>query len=334
MKYILYGLFVGVLLLTPEPGVTEEIKPFQVTNQSPLVRVYGFPTVSEAGITSSGSWVVTLGMDVASNYTEHSTATEQILLDGESYVWKLGMRYGLGERYEVGVSIPVIMDGGGFLDGFIEGWHRTFGLPQGGRDTVARNKLAYRYVKNGTQQLLVTQDSTGLGDILLTGAVRLYDNQDDSAHDNVALRGGIKLPTGDSGRLQGSGAIDVSLSLCGSMNSRTEWGTLGVYGSLGGMYLGNSDILSDQQNRGILFGLAGLGWSPAEWIVFKVQVDGQSPLYHGSSLAELSSVPWILTMGGTVVFPGEYQLDIGVSEDVAVGASPDVALHLGLRKRF
>jgi hypothetical protein len=42
----------------------------------------------------------------------------------------------------------------------------------------------------------------------------------------------------------------------------------------------------------------------------------------------------MLIGGGALKLPGEYLLDIGVSEDIAVATSPDVAFHLGLSKRF
>jgi hypothetical protein len=114
----------------------------------------------------------------------------------------------------------------------------------------------------------------------------------------------------------------------------TEWGSLGLFGSVGGMVMTRGDVLPDQQNSLAGFGTLGLGWGPAEWISFKLQLNAHTPLYHGSSLDELSKTSLMLTSGGSLKLPGNYLLDIGVSEDVAVAASPDVALNLTLRKRF
>jgi len=82
------------------------------------------------------------------------------------------------------------------------------------------------------------------------------------------------------------------------------------------------------------FGTIGLGWGPAEWISFKFQLNAHTPFYHGSSLDEISSSSLMLVSGGAIRLPGNYLLDIGVSEDVIVSTAPDVAFHLGLSKQF
>jgi hypothetical protein len=94
------------------------------------------------------------------------------------------------------------------------------------------------------------------------------------------------------------------------------------------------DVLPDQQNNLVGFGTLGLGWGPAEWISFKLQLNGHTALYSNSSLIELSNNSLMLIVGGALKLPDGYLLDIGVSEDVAVATAPDVAFHLGLSKRF
>jgi Protein of unknown function (DUF3187) len=311
-----------------------EITPFRTVNQSPLVQIFGLPADTSATVTPAGHLTVNLTQDIASEYTVSRNASEQIILDGESYRWTLAARYGLGERFEAGIEIPYILYGGGFMDGLIIDWHRDFGLPQGGRDNAPKNRLSYRYSKNGVEKLKMEQAGSGIGDIVLSGGMKLVDDHDSAAHDSLALRTSIKLPTGDSGSLRGSGSTDFSLSLCGSMNNFTDWGSLGVFGSLGGLAMTRGDVLSDQQNHLAGFGTLGLGWGPAEWISFKVQLNANTPLYHGSSLDELSQTAVMLLGGGALKLPGGYLLDIGVSEDVAVATAPDFAVNLGLSKRF
>jgi hypothetical protein len=323
-----------VCCAAPSRAMDMEITPFRTTNQSPLAQIFGLPAESSATVTPAGRLSVSLTQDIANEYTVSRTNHEQILLDGESYRWTLAARYGVGERFEAGIEIPYILYGGGFLDGFIEGWHTTFGLPQGGRDSAPKNRLSYRYDKNGVQKLNMERSSSGIGDIVLSGGMKLYDVRDSIAHDSLALRSTIKLPTGDSGSLRGSGSTDFSLALCGSMNNFTEWGSLGVFGSVGGLAMTRGDVLADQQNNLAGFGTVGFGWGPAEWISFKVQFNAHTALYHGSTLAELSKTSLMLVGGGALKLPGEYLLDIGVSEDVAVATAPDIAFHLGLSKKY
>jgi hypothetical protein len=311
-----------------------EITPFRTVNQSPLVQIFGIPADSTAIVTDAGHFSFSFSQDAASNYTYDTTRNEDLLLDGESYRWTLAARYGIGERFEAGIDIPFISQSSGFMDGFIDGWHKTFGLPRGGRNLVPRNRIVYGYVKDGVQKLNMQHSESGIGDISLHGGMKLYDRQDDKGRDRLTLRTSIKLPTGDSTNLMGSGSTDFTLSLCGSMNGYTEWGSLGVFGSAGAVAMTPSDRLRSQHNSVAAFGTFGLGWGPTDWISFKVQLNGHTPLYHGSSLDQLSKSTLMLVGGGTLKLPGGYFLDIGVSEDVVVATSPDVALHLGLHKQF
>jgi hypothetical protein len=311
-----------------------EITPFRTVNQRPLVQIFGLPGESSSTVTPAGHVNVSLTQDITSEYAVSGTNSEQIVLDGESYRWTLAARYGLGERFEAGVEIPYIHYGGGFLDGLIVNWHSTFGMPQGGRDSVPRNRLLYRYTKDGVQKLNIEHASSGIGDIVLSGGMKLHDVYDNSVHNLLALRTSIKVPTGDSSSLHGSGSTDFSLALCGSMNNFTEWGSLGVFGSVGGMAMTKGDVLTDQQNNLAGFGTLGLGWGPAEWISFKLQFSAHTALYHGSALAELSRYSLMLVGGGALKLPGGYLLDIGISENIRVVSAPDVAFNLGLSKLF
>lgn len=311
-----------------------EITPFSTLNQSPLVQIYGLPYDTSAEILPPGTFRISMNQDLSSNYSVSSTTREQITLDGETYRLAFAARYGVATRWEAGVEIPYLFQGGGFLDSFVVNWHTTFRLPQGGRDNATKGRLLYHYRKDGIQKLLMDRSGSGIGDISLTGGISLYDVSGAGRHDRLSLKGAVKLPTGDSSYLRGSGGIDAMLQLCGSVNSYSAWGSLGVYGSIGGLAMSKGDVLRDQHNPVAGIGTLGIGWGPASWISFKVQLNGTTPLYRDSSLDELSKSPLLLISGGTLRFPGEYLLDIGVAEDVAVAAAPDVSFHLGLSKRF
>ena len=330
------GLAMFLLFVCSLPCLAEdmEITPFRTVNQSPLVQIFGMPSETSATVAMAGRTRISLTQDIASNYTVASNSSERIHLDGESYRWTLAARYGLTDRVEIGLDVPYLLSGGGFLDGFIIDWHKTFSLPQGGRDSAPKNKLQYNYTKNGRQVLNMDRSGSGIGDISLAGALKLYDIKDGESHDSIVLRTAVKLPSGDSAQLRGSGSTDFAVYLCGSMNNFTEWGSLGLFGSVGGMAMTKGNVLPDQQKKLAGFGSAGFGWGPTDWISFKFQLNANTPLYSGSSLAELSKSSLMLVVGGALKLPGTYLLDIGVSEDLAVATAPDVAFHLGLSKQF
>jgi hypothetical protein len=311
-----------------------EITPFTTFNQSPLAQIFGLPHDTGADIVPRGSVRIGLTQDLASNYAVKSRGQEQITLDGETYRIALAARYGIAQAWEAGFEIPYINQSGGFLDQFVIDWHNTFGLPQGGRNSAPHNRLNYSYTNGGEQKLHMTSLGSGLGDISLTGGYSIIDDHDAGRHDRLAVKAAVKLPTGASSRLFGSGSTDLMLQMCGSMSRDSEWGTLALYGSIGGLAMSGSDVLRDQHVPLAGVGTFGLGWSPASWLSFKTQLNANTPLYRGSSLEEVSGSPVLLVLGGTLGFPRGYLLDIGVGEDLNVGTAPDVSFHLGLSKRF
>jgi Protein of unknown function (DUF3187) len=326
-------LLLSAILGLCRPGLALEITPFPTQNQSPLVQIFGLPAAGDAEVLAKGKIGALLAADVASNNARDLTSHESILLDGESYRFTLALRYGLADRFEGGVEIPFVGQGGGIFDSFIIGWHDFFSLPQGGRKSDPRNRLLYTYSKDGQNRLLVSDSSFAPGDVRLTGGMQLYGGGTEDRR-AVALRASLKLPTGDSSELHGSGSTDFAVWLTGKDDYRLSLGHLTLFGAAGAMAMSDGDVLPGQQNNFAGFGTLGCGWSPVAWIAFKVQTSGHTPFFTGSDLRELSNSALQLIVGGTLAFSPRTTLDIGVSEDLAVNTAPDVALHLSLRQLF
>jgi hypothetical protein len=134
--------------------------------------------------------------------------------------------------------------------------------------------------------------------------------------------------------LHGSGSTDAALWVDASDDYKMPVGHLTLFGSAGGMAMTRGDVLPDQQRTVAGFGSLGVGWAPADWIAFILQLSGHTPFYHGSDLKELSANSLQLHSGGTIRLPGSLFMDIAVSEDIAVNTAPDVTLHLALRRAF
>lgn len=322
------------LLFLPLRAYSAPITPFHTQNQSPVALIFGLPAAGDAAILPKGEFGAILAVDIANNFASDATNGELILLDGENYRINLALRYGIAARVEGGIDIPYVGIGGGIFDRFIEGWHDFFGLPQEGRPQAPRNRLLYSYVKDGRTRLLLDDSGSGLGDIRLSGGIQLYDDGRPNPR-QVALRASLKLPTGESSGLRGSGSTDFALWLTAADDcGLPALGHLTLFGAAGGMAMTDGDVMRDQQRHLAGFGTLGLGWGPAEWIDFKAQLSGHTPFFRKSGLRELNEPALQLLVGGTLRFSDKTSLDIGVSEDVAINTSPDVALHLALRRRF
>ena len=311
------------------------ITPFYTSNQSPLALIYGLPAVENAITQPVGRGWGLLAVDVANNFDTTSNSRERLVLDGESNRLTLALRYGLTDKLEIGVDLPFVGYSGGVFDAFIEGWHRFFGLSDGGRPSAPRDRLLFTYEKDGLERLRLDDDNFGIGDMRLTSGWQLY--HDGSANPfAVALRASLKLPTGSAAKLHGSGSTDIALWLTGSDDYLLpgSWGHLTLFMAAGGMAMTDGRVLKDQKQNLAGFGGLGFGWSPADRIALKTQVSAHTSFYRGSDLEELSQPGVLLMVGGTYAFSPKTALDIAVSEDTSLAASPDVALHLGLSHQF
>ncbi|MBU5614742.1 DUF3187 family protein [Geomonas azotofigens] len=311
------------------------INPFHTFNQSPLVQIYGLPAAESAIVQPAGKAWTLVAVDVANSYLKRETARETLLLDGEGERMTLALRYGVAQRAELGMDLPLVFYSGGIFDGFIEDWHEFFGLPQGQRPDAPKGQLRFEYAKDGRQRLDMDRDGMRVGDLRFNGAWQLY--HDGGANPvALALRGSLKLPTGSSSRLTGSGSTDLALWLTGSSDYALPgaWGHAAVFAAAGGLAMTDGQVLKEQHKNLAGFGTLGFGWSPADSFALKAQLSGHSAIFRDSGFSELTSGAMQLIFGGTVALSPRTTLDIALSEDVIVGASPDVALHLGLGHRF
>ncbi|HEX2770300.1 MAG TPA: DUF3187 family protein [Geobacteraceae bacterium] len=331
---ILIALISG-LLFFPSNSQAADITPFYTFNQSPLLQIFGLPSAENARVVPGGHLSTQMGVAIASNFAVDQKGMEKITLDGETYRTNLALRYGIGKGFEIGLNVPYVVESGGFLDGAVEGFHGTFGLAAGGRDEVRHNRLLFTYTgRNGVERFNITHANGGFGDVRLSGAYQLFGGEPDSSSP-IALRASIKVPSGNSGELHGSGSTDFSLWLTAAHDFKFPSSYLTVYGALGGMALTTGDILPDQQRNLVGFGTVGMGWSPYDWLGLKVQFDGHTPFYKNSSLTELSAFSMQTVCGFIIAFTRSTTLDVAFSEDIIVNtSSPDFGMNLTLRTLF
>ncbi len=321
------------LLLIPALLGAAEVTPFYTQNQSPLVQIFGLPSIGNPHVVPPQKTDIRAILDLANNFVEDQNPRESILLDGESARFTLDARYGISHRWEVGIAVPYIFQSGGFLDNFIIDYHDTFGFPQGGRDQAPRNRLLYRYLRQGRELLKIDQASNGIGDLQLLGGYQLYESPMKPSR-AVALRMALKIPSGDADQLHGSGSTDASLWLVAGDDYPMGIGHFTIFGAAGLLGMTEGSVLPDQQRNWVWFGSLGAGWSPLRWLAFKVQANGHTSFYQGSALRELNSSSIQLTVGGTLALSQRISLDLGVTEDLIVQTSPDVVFHLALTGRF
>jgi len=311
------------------PGmlVAQPVTPFSSFNQSPIIQIHNLPAIDSAGILGKRHARYRLVNNLVSNYTRRNTANENLLFDGETNRSTFEYSRGIGNGREWGVQIPYISHDGGSLDRFIDDWHSTFSLPQGGRDTAPRNRLSYFYQRNGITRLSLDNATSGIGDVRLTAGWKWADADKDT---RSAIRSSLSLPTGDSDQLRGSGAVEVALWV--TTDRVQHWFDYpgSIFGGGGLLLMGKGDVLADQQRRVAAFASVGAGAQVLPWMTLKLQADINSPFYDDSSLRQINATAVQLLMGGDLRLAKNIRLDVMVGEDLTVRTSPDVVFHLAL----
>lgn len=309
------------------------VTPFPTSNQSPLIQVFGLPFAESARLTPPRHLQAQLITSVANNFTSNSHHDEDIALDGETYRATFSFRYGVSERIELGLDIPYVRHVGGVFDVFIDFWHNSFDLPDGGRDKAPRNRLLYAYRRHGRTEVLVDDDTAGLGDVTLSAAWRLYRDKPHATR-SLSLRLNLKLPTGSHRNLRGSGSTDVALRLAGEDRAILAAYRVGLFASAGLLWMREGNVLPAQQRHITGFGMLGAAWDLLSWLVPKMQVNWHAPFFGDSDLRQLASWSAQLTIGTTFRLSARSTIDFAIFEDIVVATSPDVGFQLVLRHLF
>ena len=216
------------------------------------------------------------------------------------------------------------------LDSLINSWHDVIGMSNRLRDSLPENSLRYQYRRNGVSEFNIRSATGGVGDVRLSAAWAVGRG---TPNRSWTMRSTLKLPTGRPEALLGSGATDLALDI-NMVNAEwlSAWHTM-LYGRAGFVWLGQGDVLPQAQRDVAAYGTLGATWDYWPRVSLKMQFDLHSSVYD-SELGALDSHAIIWTFGATARLSERIALDMGISEDLDTVVTPDVVVHLGLRRTF
>lgn len=331
MKFPCGGLFVvGLLYLWGYSSFVHAMPsldtPIQVSNQSPMVRIYGLPAAESAELLKADQQLLSISLDIANNFARGFEGAERIWLDGESAITTARWRFG-SESWQWGFDLPYIYQSGGSMDSFIFQWHQTLGLSQADRDKVEKNEIDYVFNDaEGKRLLNVRSTNHGIGDIRTNVAYPLLQTVERA----LAVRGELKLPSADSDYLHGSGGTDISIGIMGLDRLwMHRWNTT-VHGTFGLLWTDKGDVLSQQREQLVAYASAGFTYNHSDSVAFKLQLDGHGPFYDNDfdELAESMQ----LSLGGSLRMDKNWLLDMVIIEDISVDSASDVVFHFNLKR--
>lgn len=302
-------------------------RPFYSFNQSPLIQIYGLPALGESHVLGPEQSTLALHLQIANHFTGASNNTENLSLDGETRRLTLHWRQGLPGNREWGFELPHVTHNGGFLDMSIEEFHDILHLPQNGRTDLPRNRIDYRYARQGVYLVNLNRAVSGVGDVRLFAGMPATEAA--SKHGYTAVwRVSLKLPTGDDAELLGSGSTDLAGWLSAATTRPPDkWN---LYGGGGLLLMNESNVMPAQQRHLVAFGTLGLSLKFLPPLTVKGQLDMHSPFYSDSGLRQLGRYAVQGLLGLDWEFAPRTFLAFSVSEDMVVGAAPDVAFNLSL----
>jgi hypothetical protein len=174
--------------------------------------------------------------------------------------------------------------------------------------------------------LSIDESTSGIGDMPIALGYQLH------ATDSSALSTWltVKAPTGSADDLTGSGAVDVAATLAGQTQLNERWQ---LFGQASVAWLGEGDLLPELQESFAWTLMGGLTWNAWRALDVTAQVEANSRLYDGLD-SELDGDAIVLTLGGSWRTEGGWRYDVGVSEDLQAGASPDIVFIFAVARAY
>lgn len=313
-------------LLAAESGGEVGFGPLRIGTQSPgqslrLGLIPGTPSTL-----APGSWSLRVGSTWANLWASKGPYA----LDYESLASDASLAWCFAESWQLEAGAFLRHTFGGRMDGFIQGFHRMFGIRQGGRDEVEQGRTLIHIAPTASQPG-IDLDADDLGGArenhlrltlqrnLLPGGGWLPA---------LALAGTVQAPVGYYDQYGGSG-IDVGLDL----SAAKRWGSWHGYLTLACIRYGADSIYGVRLRRLNWSGLAAVEYRISDrWALLAQYLvsEGVAHDYH-----VFSSASHEITLGAKLAVDRRSLIEVGLLENIIIfDNSPDFGIHVGLKTVF
>lgn len=310
--------------------------PLPTRNFEPLHAAHLLPMPVGGFVLGRGETRHEASLDIVNNLL---TLPPGYLTDFEDQRLTLSYSRGLGGGQEVGIRVPLIARNGGVLDGFVNTWHQWFGFEGGGREDLPEKRVQFA-VRDPDGNAFVSQGgaATGLGDVVLeyrrslTGeAERRAEGLPVNARRFAAsARALVKLPTGRSDILFGSGAADFGLGLALTARPARR---VALHGNLSVVANGGPDLPGYDARSTSTHSMLAVEWLMDTRTSFVAQTDDSPPPYRtGETYADRPRRGF--TFGFWRQISRRELLYLSLSENdfgSLAKQAPDVTLSAGIR---
>jgi len=220
-----YRVTFAALLLSifPQPALVggEGFGPFPVRNFHPIQQLVLNMPGDRAAVLKQGVLDFRLELaETASIYRDNSPQAVTTM-KFETLRSGLFLRYGVAERWELSVEVPVLYRSLGFLDGPIETVERATTGVSPARNALGQSGYVFNISRGGRTIASGREGVVGLGDSTVMSKYQLLSET--SVMPTVSIRTALKLPTGNEGQFYGSGSPDFGFGLAAEKGFGGRW---------------------------------------------------------------------------------------------------------------
>ena len=236
------------------------------------------------------------------------------------------LRYGVADGWELEVALPVTIDYGGFLDGFIQSVEGLFNAVNPARANRPRNLCRFRVTYDGRVAWVDGTDA-GLGDIWVGAKAALLEQS--GALPALALRAALKLPTGRYPI--GSGEVDAG----GSLVLGWTFAPLALFLEVDGMTPTATLRVLGMATRPYGAAQADLAVSPADPLTLHLQLSAATSPLQGTGLSPVDDGVRYLLLGISYRVSPSWEAEFGAVENIySPYRGVDFAFYLGGRGKL
>lgn len=295
--------------------------PLQVRNQFQLFMPADAPGLESARTRD----LFAAGFSYSSVYMSRQSAAWNVLLDLEMATFELQYRRVLAQDLELGIRVPFVSFSNGFMDGFLNNFHRAFNLPDYDRSERPRNEFAYEVRRNGQLVIRGASGGAGLGDIRLSLKKMLL-----AGDPAVSISAGLELPTGNAHKGYGNGSLDADLAVMVDK----QWGSsLITYVNAGTIFPG--DVRAEQtiKLKESFYAGGGLEYLLTPDLGLLAQAVFQTSPYPKTGIGNIDR-SGILGVFGLRYSRARDSLELSLTEDLNTAGANDFTLNMAYKRRF
>lgn len=307
-------------------GTLEFFGPIAIINQHPPTLLFLAPVPEPATVLGPGESYARFKLDWSNNIIRE--LDDGVIWDFDFETVRVELDYHRGLKGgELSARLPYYSRTHGVLDGIIADWHNFFGQRNGHRDDFPDYLYRYTIVTRDGVVYNEEGDTAGIGDLAVGYKYPLWDRDD--GREAAAVRAGVKLPLGDSGKALGSGNWDWQL---GALYQRQFGERFRGYVNVDWVFVGEPDW-QDIAYQDMLTTLwaAEYAWRPDTTIVAQYRTQ-RNPLRVGNEEADKDSQE--LALGFNRRLSDHLVWSGGFNEDVNPDTASDFVVMSHLRWEF